>query len=74
MSELRNEYAEVVDLTIISPEDTKNRRDELENYHLISRGHGLVALTRGGEAVVTLAGHNFGKDEILMAIQQVAER
>jgi hypothetical protein len=68
---LRAEYEGRVEFTIISPEETAERGAELEALHLISRGHGLVAFDQAGEAVVTIAGHNFGEDEILMAVGQV---
>jgi hypothetical protein len=73
VSELRDEYSDRVDLTVIPAEETKVRQDELERYHLKSRGHGLIAFARSGDPVVTIAGHNFGKEEILMAIGQVVE-
>ena len=71
MSELRNEFdpAEVA-LTIISAEETKERADEIARYNLAPRGHGLVAFDASGEAVFTIAGHQFGEPEIRVAIQQ----
>ena len=73
MGELRSEYEGVVDLTIVPAEETKLRQAELERYNLLSRGHGMIALTRGGEVVFTIGGHNFGRDAIELAIGQVRE-
>ena len=70
---MRGEYQGKVDLTIIPSEETAERGDELAAYQLVSRGHGLVAFTRSGDAVLTIAGHRFGSDEIRMAIGQVIE-
>ncbi len=71
MSELTPEYEGRITFTIVSAEDTKNARDEIEAYLLAPRGHGLVAFTATGEPVVAIAGHQFGREEIEMAIQQV---
>ena len=68
---LRDEYEGRVEFTIISPEETAQSGADLEAYHLASRGHGLIAFDQSGEAVLTIAGHTFGKEEILMAIAQV---
>ena len=69
VSELRNDYSDRVDLQIVDPQATAGASDELETYNLKSRGHGLVALTRTGEPVYTIAGHNFGEEEIVNAIE-----
>jgi hypothetical protein len=73
VGELREEYGDQVDFEVISPEETSAAGEDLARYNLASRGHGLVAITAGGEAVVTIAGHQFGRDEIVMAIEQVVE-
>ena len=54
-------------------EETAEREDELERYNLASRSHGLVALDQAGEAVVTIAGHRFGRPEIELAIGQALQ-
>ena len=72
VSELRDQYGEKVDFTIVSAEDTAARQDEIERFHLAARKHGLVAFDSLGEPVLTIAGHNFGKPEIEMAVKQVA--
>ena len=73
MGELEQEYGDRVDFVIVEPEDTKARSGELERYQLASRRHGLVAFDAAGEVVVTIAGHQFGREEIVMAIGQIAE-
>ena len=73
MGELEREYGDRVDFVIIAAEETKQRGDELERYMLASRSHGLVAFDAAGEVVVTIAGHQFGREEIVMAIGQIAE-
>ena len=73
VGELEKEYEGRVEFEIVSPEETGRRGAELKKYHLASRGHGLVVLAATGEAVMTLAGHQFGRDEILMGIGQVIE-
>jgi len=73
VGELETEYGEQVDFVIVDAEETKQRADELELYLLASRSHGLVAFDAAGEVVVTIAGHQFGREEILMAIGQITE-
>ena len=72
MGELELEYGNRVDFVIVEAEETKVRADELERYLLASRRHGLVAFDAAGEVVVTIAGHQFGREEIVMAIDQIA--
>ena len=72
MGELELEYGDRVDFVIVEAEETKARGDELERYLLASRRHGLVAFDAAGEVVVTIAGHQFGREEIVMAIDQIA--
>lgn len=71
MGELELEYGDKVNFVIVEPEDTKARAEELERFQLASRRHGLVAFDAAGEVVVTIAGHQFGREEILMAVAQV---
>lgn len=70
VGELQNEYADRVSFVVVPGEETKARAEEIERYHLSARGHGLVAFDAAGEPVMTIAGHQFGRDEILVAIQQ----
>ena len=73
MSELREVYGETVDFVIVPAEQTKARSDEIERYNLSARKHGLVAFETSGAAVFTLAGHNFGKPEIELAVAQIVK-
>ena len=69
--ELDKEFGDRISFRFIDGDDTKNRTDELEMYQLASRGHGLAAFARGGETVMTIAGHYFGEAELRVAIEQV---
>lgn len=73
VSELRAEHGDQVDFVIVSAEETAKRADEIERYQLAARKHGLVAFDASGEAVLTIAGHAFGKPEIEMALAQIAK-
>lgn len=70
VSELRDEYGDQVELTVISAEQTAERKDEILRYNLASRGHGLVGFDAAGEPVASIAGHRFGEDEIRVVIAQ----
>ena len=72
VGELEQEYGDRVDFVIVGAEETRARAAELERYHIASRGHGLVAFDQAGEVVVTIAGHAYGKEEVRMAVKQVA--
>jgi hypothetical protein len=71
VSELRAQHGEAVDFVIISPEETAQRGAEIERYLLSARRHGLVAFAKSGEPVFAIAGHDFGKAEIELALAQV---
>jgi hypothetical protein len=71
VGELRNEHGEV-DWVVVPAEETAKRKDEIERYHLSARKHGLVAFDAAGEPVLTIAGHNFGRSELEMALKQAA--
>jgi hypothetical protein len=73
VSELREVQGEAVDFVIVPAAETAKRQAEIELYNLTARKHGLVAFDAGGEPVLTLAGHTFGKPEIEMAVAQVAK-
>jgi len=73
VSELRNAYAEKVDFVIVPAAETARRQDEIQRFNLTARKHGLVALDASGEPVLTIAGHNFGRAELEMAVAQVAK-
>jgi len=67
------EYGDRVNFVVVGAEETKQRGDELELYMLSSRRHGLVAFDAAGEVVLTIAGHQFGRPEIEMAIGQIVQ-
>jgi hypothetical protein len=73
VGELRNVYGEKVDFVIVDAADTAKRADELARYNLAVRKHGLVVFDAAGEAVLTIAGHAFGRPELEMAIAQVVK-
>lgn len=73
VSELRTERGDAIDFVIVSGEDTAKRQDEIQRYQLSARKHGLVAFDASGEPVLTLAGHNFGRPELEMALAQIAK-
>ena len=73
MSELRATHGETVDFVIVPPEETAQRGPEIERYLLSARRHGLVAFEKTGEPVFAIAGHNFGKAEIELALAQVSK-
>lgn len=71
MGELEKEYGDRLAFRVLKAEETQARKHELEALHIAHRGHGLVAFTGSGDPAVILAGHQFGEDEIRMAILQV---
>lgn len=73
VGELRSVYGEKVDFVIVDAVETAKRADEIARYNLAVRKHGLVAFDASGEAVLTIAGHTFGRPEIEMAVAQVAK-
>ena len=71
VGELQAEYGEQVEFNIVSPEDTAKAGDEIAAFGFTDLRHGLVAFTLEGDAKVKLPGHNFGKPEIVAAIESV---
>ena len=71
MGELEGEYGDRVDFVLIPAEETARRKDEIEAFGFSELRHGLVVFTRAGEPRVKLPGHQFGKDEIVAAIDLV---
>jgi hypothetical protein len=67
--ELEPEYEGRINFVFVSPEETQARKCELDEYELGS--HGLVAFDENGEVAAHVPGHEFGKQEILEAIQAV---
>jgi hypothetical protein len=71
VSELEQDYGERVDFVLVSPEETKQRSEELAGYGLGS--HGLVAFAADGSVRARLPGHEFGRDEIVAATEAALE-
>jgi hypothetical protein len=67
--ELEIEYEGRVRFEIVAPEDTAKRAAELQQYDLGS--HGLVGLDADGVEKAHVPGHQFGREEILAAIEAV---
>lgn len=68
VSELKTEYAGRVEFVLIPAEETVKRFDEIEAYGFIAQKHGLVGYASDREVLVKLPGHNFGRSEIVAAI------
>ena len=60
--ELQVEYGEQVDFVLVSPEDTKGRKAEIDEYELGS--HGLIAFAADGSVRARLPGHEYGAHEV----------
>ncbi|MFT4541280.1 MAG: hypothetical protein ACI835_003741 [Planctomycetota bacterium] len=71
VGELETEFTGRVSFNVISAEETAKATKDLEAYGFAEARHGLVAFDEAGEAAVKLPGHQFGKDEIKAAIDQV---
>ncbi len=71
MRELEPEYQGRVRFNVIDAVETAKRPQEIEEFGFTELRHGLVAFTPAGEPVVKLPGHQFGKTEIVSAIDQV---
>ena len=71
MGELEQEYGNQVDFVIVSPEQTAASGQDLERFGFTALKHGLVAFDAAGEPVVMIPGHQFGREEIEAAVQQV---
>ena len=71
MRELQPEYAGRIDFVVIPAEETAQRPAEIEAFGFTDLKHGLVAFNAQGEAVVKIPGHNYGRAEILVAVETV---
>jgi hypothetical protein len=71
VGELETEYGDRVRFVVIEPEETARRAAEIEEYGLAEMRHGLVAFSASGEPLVKIPGHQFGKPEIVHAIDVV---
>ncbi len=65
------EYGDEVDFVVIGAEETARRADEIEAFGFTELRHGMVGFTAGGEALVLMPGHQFGKAEIVAATEKV---
>ena len=68
MRGLEEEYRGKVQFTVLSAASL-DAKAEIKEYELGS--HGLVALSAAGEKVHTIPGHEFGRDEIVEAVQKL---
>ncbi len=71
MGELAKEYEGHVDFNVIPAEETNRRTAEIESYGFAEQRHGLVGFDANGEVRVKIPGHDYGKSEIILAIQRV---
>lgn len=74
MGELQTEYGDRAEFVIVSAEETAQRQDEIEEFGFVELKHGLVVFSPTGEAVTTIPGHQFGKDEIEAALVGVLDQ
>ena len=71
MGELEPEYEGRVDFVLIPAEETAERADEIEAFGFTDARHGLVIFTSAGDPSVKMPGHDFSKEEIVVAIELV---
>ena len=71
MGELEPEYEGRVDFVLISAEETARRPQEIEAFGFTDLMHGLVGFTSDGDALVKIPGHQFGRPEIVAAIEEL---
>ena len=70
MGELQNEYADRVRFTIVPADETARSSAALEEYGFTALKHGLVVFSKGGEPLLKIPGHQFGRVEIEAGIEQ----
>ena len=71
MSELATEYEGKVKFELIPAEETLAAGEDIAKFAFTDAKHGLVAFDSNGEAQVKIPGHSFGREEIVVAIEQV---
>jgi hypothetical protein len=69
VGELETEYGEQMDFRIIPAAETALAAEELESFGFTALRHGLVTFSAAGEPVGKLPGHEFGREEIVAAIE-----
>ncbi len=73
--ELEQEYGDRVAFHVVPAEETMRSQAAIEEYGFTAQKHGLVVFSGSGEPRAKLPGHQFGKEEIRAAIDEVlAER
>lgn len=65
------EYAGRVEFVLIPAAETARRSDEIEAYGFTDLKHGLVGFNSEREPIVKLPGHNYGKEQIVSAVESV---
>jgi hypothetical protein len=66
--ELEPRYTGQIEFVIVPAAETLQRLDEIKAYGFTDLKHGLVGFNSDGEALVKIPGHNFGRPEIVAAI------
>ena len=61
-----------MDFRIIPAAETALAAEELESFGFTALRHGLVTFSAAGEPVGKLPGHNYGREEIVTAIEAVS--
>jgi len=69
VGELEPEYEGRITFVLIPADETAERADEIEAYGFTEKRHGLVGFTPEGDPLVKMPGHNFGKEELVAAIE-----
>lgn len=72
MGALSREYDGRVEFDIQSAASKEGQAAVLE-YGLDARRHGIVMLDPKGAVASTISGHNFGKDEIQAAVEEMLQ-
>lgn len=70
VGELEPQYAGRVDFVVIPAAETAQRSHEIEAFGFTDLKHGLVVFSSDRVPVVKMPGHNFGKAEIVVAIEK----
>ena len=71
VGELEPEYTGRINFVLIPAEETAKRPDEIEGFGFTDLKHGLVGFTSDRRALVKIPGHNFGRTEIVAAIETI---
>jgi len=71
VGELATEYEGRVAFEVVPAEETARRAEEIERFGFTALRHGLVGFTAGGEPLVQMPGHAFGKQEIAAQVERL---